>query len=97
MTMVVGVLTIEMQFPGCRSLKEKRKLLQKIIERSRSRYNISIAEVSENDLWQRTRIGIVTVSNGTDHIHSTLDNITNFINNINLGEIMSTEVELLNY
>jgi len=97
MTMVVGVLTIEMQFPGCRSLKEKRKLLQKIIERSRSRYNISIAEVSENDLWQRTRIGIVTVSNGTDHIHSTLDNITNFINNINLGEIIATEVELLNY
>ena len=95
--MVVGVLTIEMQFPGCRSLKEKRKLLQKIIERSRSRYNISIAEVSENDLWQRTRIGIVTVSNGTDHIHSTLDNITNFINNINLGEIIATEVELLNY
>jgi uncharacterized protein YlxP (DUF503 family) len=97
MTMVVGVLTIEMQFPGSRSLKDKRKLLQKIIERTRSRYNISIAEVSENDLWQRARIGIVAVSNGTDHIHSTLDNVTNFINYINPGEIIATEVEVLNF
>lgn len=97
MTMVVGILTIDMRFPESRSLKEKRKLLQKIVERTRSRYNISIAEVSENDLWQRTRIGIVTVSTGTDHIHSTVDNITNFISNLNLGEIIGTEVELLNF
>jgi len=97
MAMVVGVLTIDMQFPGSRSLKEKRKLLQKIIERSRARYNIAIAEISENDLWQRSRIGIVTVSNGADHIHSTLDNITNFIDNIHLGKIIDTEVELLNF
>jgi len=95
--MVVGVLTIEINFPGSRSLKDKRRVLQKIIERTRSRYNISIAEVSENDLWQRSKIGIVAVSNGIDHIHSTLDKITNFINYLNVGEIISTEVELMNF
>jgi len=95
--MVVGVLTIELWFPGTHSLKGKRKLLQKIIERTRSRYNVSIAEVSDNDLWQRTLIGISVVSNGTDHIHSTLDNITNFITNLHVGEVISTQVESLSF
>ncbi len=97
MSMVVGVLTIELLFPVNNSLKGKRKLLQKIIERTRSRYNISIAEVGENELWQRALIGLAVVSNGTNHIHSTLDNITNFIANLHLGEIINAEVEILKF
>lgn len=97
MSMVVGILTIELRFHGNHSLKGKRKLLQKIIERTRSRYNISIAEVGENDLWQRALIGLAVISNGTDHIHSTLDNITNFITNMHLGEIINSDIELLKF
>ena len=65
--MVIGLLTLELHFPGARSLKDKRQALRSLEARIRSRHNVSLAEVEHQDLWQRSRLAVVGVN--TDHAH----------------------------
>jgi len=55
--MVIGLLTLELHFPGARSLKDKRQVLRRLKDRVRA-LNVSVAEVAHQDLWQRARLGI---------------------------------------
>ena len=65
--MVVGLLTLELHFPGARSLKDKRQALRSLETRLRNRFNVAVAEVEHQDLWQRARLAVVSVN--TDHVH----------------------------
>jgi uncharacterized protein YlxP (DUF503 family) len=65
--MVIGLLTLELHFPGARSLKDKRQALRSLETRIRNRHNVSLAEVEYQDLWQRSRLAVVGVN--TDHAH----------------------------
>lgn len=60
--MPVGVLTLEIQIPYSHSLKEKRAVLLKIRDRLRRRFNVAIAELDHQDVWQRATLGIVSIS-----------------------------------
>lgn len=60
--MVVGVLTLEIHLPASHSLKAKRSVLNHVKERIRSRFNVSVAEVDHQDLWQRATLGVAAVS-----------------------------------
>jgi len=73
--MVIGLLTLELHFPGARSLKEKRQALRSLISRVRNRFNVSIAEVEHQDLWQRSRVAVVAVNTDQKHLESSLDRI----------------------
>jgi uncharacterized protein YlxP (DUF503 family) len=73
--MLVGLLTLDLHFPEAHSLKSKRKVLKGIKDRIRSRFNVSVAEVDGNDLWQRSLIGIACVANETKFINSVFDDI----------------------
>lgn len=55
---------IEIFLPYCHSLKEKRKIINSIVDRIRKRFNISIAEVEYHDLWQRAALGFAAVADG---------------------------------
>jgi uncharacterized protein len=63
MAMIVAIGTCEMHLPEVHSLKEKRQVLRCIIDRVQSKFNVSIAEVDQNDLWQRCTLGIAMVAN----------------------------------
>ncbi len=65
--MVIGLLTLELHFPGARSLKDKRQALRSLETRLRNRFNVSVAEVEHQDLWQRAQLAVVSVN--TDHVH----------------------------
>jgi len=58
----LGTLTIDLYLPGCRSLKEKRGLLRKLISRLQRDFNVSVAEVEKQDLHQSARLGVAVVS-----------------------------------
>jgi uncharacterized protein YlxP (DUF503 family) len=64
---VIGLVTLELHFPGARSLKDKRQALRSLETRLRNRFNVSVAEVAYQDLWQRARLAVVSVN--TDHVH----------------------------
>jgi uncharacterized protein YlxP (DUF503 family) len=60
--MPVGVLTLDIQLPYAHSLKEKRAVLQKVRARLRARFNVAVAELDHQDVWQRATLGVVSIS-----------------------------------
>jgi uncharacterized protein YlxP (DUF503 family) len=73
--MVVGVATFTVFMPGVGSLKGKRSILNSVKGRVRSRFNASIAEVGDLDLWQKATLGVALVSNDRRHANSLLEKI----------------------
>jgi uncharacterized protein YlxP (DUF503 family) len=73
--MVIGLLTLDLHFPGARSLKDKRQALRSLETRIRNRHNVSLAEVEHQDLWQRARIAVVGVNTDHAHLESTLTTV----------------------
>ncbi len=93
--MTIGVCTLELMIYEANSLKEKRMVLKSILERIKSRYNVSIAEVDLNDVWRRAVIGISCVSNDTVHANQMISNVTKFIERDGRVEIIHYDVEIL--
>jgi hypothetical protein len=65
---VVGVLTLELRLEDSHSLKDKRHVVQSLKERLRHKFNVAVAEIDYQDLWQRAAVAAVTVS--PDHAHA---------------------------
>jgi len=93
--MVVGLLTLDLHFPGARSLKDKRQALRSLQTRIRNRFNVSVAEVDHQDLWQRARLAVVTVN--TDHVHleSTLNSVAREAGTARDIELLDAQTEIL--
>ena len=77
--MVVGVGIIDIYIFDSRSLKSKRGVLRSILKRTQNRFNISIAEVGNNDDWKRGRIGFSIVGNDTGYVNSKMDKILKWL------------------
>ena len=76
--MVVGVLQVELTIPSADSLKVKRMVLRGLKDRIRRNFNVSVAEVDENNLWQSVVLAVV-VSNDRRFANRVLSSIVNFI------------------
>jgi len=94
--MVIGVCQLDFRISENQSLKGKRHVIRKMIDRVRHQFNVAISEVGDNDLWQRGQIGICTVGNDRRHINSSLDKVIDFIEKMNLVEMVRTEMEIIN-
>jgi hypothetical protein len=68
--MPVGVLTLEIQIPYAHSLKEKRAVLRKIRDRLQARFNVAVAELDHQDVWQRATMGVVSISDSQKLLES---------------------------
>lgn len=95
--MVVGICQIDLIIHSSQSLKSKRQVLKAVIERVKNKFNVSIAEVGDNDVWQRSQIGLSVVGNDSSHINSILDNILNFIDSLHLAEIIDHRIEIMRF
>jgi uncharacterized protein YlxP (DUF503 family) len=94
--MVVGSLKIEFRLTDNRSLKGKRKVVRSMVDKVKSRFNVSIAEVGSNDKWQKIELGISAVGNDRRHIDSSLNHILSFLESLYLAQIVHTEMEIFN-
>lgn len=95
--MVVGVCQIDLIIHSSNSLKDKRQVLKAVIERVKNKFNVSVAEVGDNDIWQRSQIGLSIVGNDSSHINSMLDKMLNFIESLHMAEVIDHRIEILNY
>jgi len=95
--MVVGVLKLTLFLPENHSLKGKRMVLRSVTSRVKNKFNVSIAEIEDQDMWQVATLGITCVSNDSRHVNETLSHVMNFIEaNRGDAEILDYEIELLN-
>jgi uncharacterized protein YlxP (DUF503 family) len=78
--MLVGICQVELFIPESGSLKSKRFILKSLKTRIRNKFNVSIAEVSGNEKWQRTTLGMSMVANEKKLINEAFSKIINFIN-----------------
>ncbi len=77
--MNAGVCKLKLHLPDNHSLKEKRRVVKSLMSKLRNQFNISIAEVEDNNLWQIATIGISCVSNSNIHVDDTLNSVMDFI------------------
>lgn len=96
MNMYVGVLKVKLRLPENESLKGKRQVIKSITTRVKNMFNVSIAEVDDNDLWQLATLGITCVSNSTPFCHETLSKVVNFIaQSRSEAELLDYDIEIL--
>ena len=93
--MIIRRCLIRLRLFSPNSLKEKRRILKSLIERLKSRYNISIAEVGENDSWQIAEIGIAVVANKAVFADEVINKIVHFIDNFDSVEIIDIDIEMI--
>jgi uncharacterized protein YlxP (DUF503 family) len=93
--MIIGTGTLTFRIHGCRSLKEKRSIVKAIVSRIQNNFNISIAEVGDNDMHQQAKIGFALVGNNQKVINSKIDKILNLADNINAAEFVDSQMEVI--
>ncbi len=94
-SMIVGLASIDIHLPESGSLKAKRQILKRIKDRVRNRFNVSIAEVDHNDLWQRTTLGVSVVANQRQFANQVLSGVVELIGRINGVQMLDYSIELL--
>ena len=95
--MVIGICHLDVVLRDNHSLKEKRRVVKSIIGRVKSKFNVSIAEVGNQDLWQSAQIGFCIAGNEKRFINSSLDKVIYFIEESNSAEITNVEMEIITF
>ena len=91
--MPIDMLTLEIQLPYSHSLKEKRAVLQKIRDRLRSRFNVAVAELDHQDVWQHATLGVVSISNSRPLLESVFQQVLAEAEKILGHDVSSRELE----
>ena len=94
--MNIGICKVKLRLPGNLSLKGKRQVLKSINTQIRNKFNVSVAEVGDNDLWQLGTIGICCVSNDGRYSDEVLSKVVNFIDSGRFDiELLDYEIEII--
>ena len=93
--MIVGILTVALTIPGANSLKDKRHVIKGLLEGVRQKFNISAAEVGENDSWRRATLGMACVSNDRRMANRILDKVVDYVESNPVVSIASVEMEFM--
>jgi uncharacterized protein YlxP (DUF503 family) len=93
--MFVCVARLTLQIPESGSLKAKRQVLRRVTERVKARFNVAVAEVDDQDLWQKASIALAVVGNERRHVDEQMEKIIHFVEEMYIAPLMSREKEIL--
>jgi uncharacterized protein YlxP (DUF503 family) len=93
----VGVLRLTLYLPENHSLKGKRSVLRTIKARVRNKFNVSIAEAGDHDLWQRGLLGIAQVGTDEPFVDAPLREVVRYIDDMQIAELGEEQLEVLHY
>ncbi len=94
--MVIGSCTIHLHIATAQSLKEKRQVVRSLVARVRNEFNVSIAEVDDQDRWQSARLGVAVVATDQAHAQRQLEAVVSFIERQRPDcPLLAYEIELL--
>ncbi len=72
-------------------------MLSRIIRRTQNEFNCSIAEVGDNDIWRRARIGFCVVGNDKAYINAKMDHILKFVERLDLAQVLRSRIEIMSF
>lgn len=91
----IGILYVELFMNGPQSLKEKRMILKSIKDKVRQQFNVSVAELGNQDKWQAATLGFCMIGNDNRYIDGVLNNILSFLRSNSLAEVVDHQIEFL--
>jgi len=94
---VVGVLRLELLLHDNHSLKGKRSVLRTIKSRVQNKFNVSIAECDDHDVWQRALLGVSQVGTDEGHVDRCLREVVHFIEELQVADVGEERLEFLHY
>jgi uncharacterized protein YlxP (DUF503 family) len=94
--MTIGVCRLTLRLPENGSLKGKRQVVKSLQQRLHNKFNVSVAEVEHNDVWQLAGIDICCVSNSSAHANEVLSKALDFVHAMRLdAEVIDEDIELI--
>jgi uncharacterized protein YlxP (DUF503 family) len=95
--MVIGLCRLDLIIPATANLKGKRQVIKSLVTRMRNNFNISVSEVGNHDLWQRTVLGLSLVGNDRKFVDRVLSKAVDFIQASGSITIVEQQREIINY
>ena len=93
---MVGILTIHLHLPGCASLKEKRGRLKPLLNRLHREFNVSVAEMDRQDMWQEAVIACALVNSDRAQIQRSLQRVEKWVKGIwPDGDVIDEKIEII--
>lgn len=94
--LVVGILTIHLHLPGCASLKEKRGRLKPLLNGLHKKFNVSVAEMDRQDMWQEAVIACALVNSDAKQVQRSLQAVVRWVEgNWTDGDVIDERIELV--
>jgi hypothetical protein len=93
--MVIGLLRVEIHYPESGSLKTKRLTLKSVTDRLKRGFNVSVAEVEYQNLWQRSVLAVATVNTDRSHADSTLSKVLDLLEREGDLQVTGVQTEFL--
>ena len=93
--MIIGSMIITIYTPWVHSLKEKRAIVKSICAKTKNKFNVSIAEIDEQDTHQQIVIGLAAIANQASQVDRILDSVMNFIESSTEGNIIKVDREII--
>ena len=93
--MPVGLLTLELHIADAQSLKEKRQVLRSLKDKLRGKFNVALAELDHQDAWQRSVVGVVTLSTEEKHVRETLQKVLDEADEILGSMLVNQAIEIV--
>src|ERR1700676_4787267 len=93
--MPVGLLTLELHIPDAQSLKDKRQVIRSLKDKLRRQFNVAVAELDHHDAWQRSVVGVVTLSNEEKHLKEVLQKVLDEADRILGSFLINQAIEII--
>jgi hypothetical protein len=91
----IGLCTIELLIDEADSLKDKRRLLKSLMERVKSLYNVSVAEIDQQDVWRRSTLAFTCVANEKKHVFRVLQSAVAFFEKQRRSQVIDYRIEII--
>lgn len=90
-----GILTIHLHIPGCSSLKEKRGRLKPLLSQLHNKFNVSVAEMDRQDMWQEAVIACALVNSDAKQVQRSLQKVAKWVEgNWTDGDVIDEKIEI---